>query len=297
MDWKQALVTGLGVGAVYALVAFGITLVYSVSRTLNFAHGEVLTVGVFLALTSSFFDLPTWQAIAVGIAGAILVGVLLERVVFYPLRRAPESLGWLLGVLIFAAVVTNATARIWGQRNYSTEVLGVGRALGADSTIQWGDVFFSSIYLWLLVTGVVLMIALDWMLRRTAFGRAVRAVAHRRRTAALMGVDVERTMVIVFGLAAGIGALAGILIAPLTFISVQLGPLFTFKALTAAVLGGLGSARGAFAGGLALGVVEQFASLAGVTAGYRDVIAFAVLVAALVARPAGLAGRVVMERR
>lgn len=297
MSILQAIVTGLGVGSVYALIAFGITIVYAVSRTLNFAHGEVLTVGVFLALTSAYFDLPAWQGIAVGIAGSVIVGVLLERVVFHPLRRAPESLGWLLGVLIFAAALTNGSARLWGQRNYSAEVLGVGRALGAGRIVRWGGAVFPSIYLWLLATGLVLMVVLDLMLRRTAFGRAVRAVAHGRRTAALMGIDVERTMVAAFALAAGLGALAGILNAPLTFVSVQLGSFFTFKGLTAAVLGGLGSARGAFVGGLALGVVEQLAVVGGVTAGYRDVIAFGVLIAALLVRPAGLAGRVVVERR
>lgn len=296
-DLAQALVIGLGVGAVYALIAFGITLVYAVSRTLNFAHGEVLTVGVFLALTAAFFDLPPWQGIVVGIAGAIILGVLLERLVFHPLRRSPESMAWLLGVLIFAAVVTNGSARLWGQRNYNSEILGVGSALGADDIVTWGDVVLPSIYLWLLAAGAVLMVGLDVLLRRTAFGRAVRAVAHDRRTAALMGIDVERTMVIVFALAAGLGGLAGILNAPLTFVSVQLGPFFTFKGLTAAVLGGLGSARGAFAGGLALGVVEQLAILAGVTAGYRDVIAFGVLILALMLRPAGLAARQVVVRR
>ena len=139
------------------------------------------------------------------------------------------------------------------------------------------------------------MVALDLLLRRTAFGRAVRAVAHSRRTAALMGIDTERTMVIAFGLAAGLGALAGIMFSPLTFVQVQLGSLFTFKGLAAAVIGGLGSARGAFLGGLVLGLVEQEA-LIYVRAGYRDAIAFAVLILVLVLRPAGIMGRVVEER-
>lgn len=296
MDALQALVTGLGVGSVYALIAFGVSLVYAVSRTLNFAHGEVLTVGVFLALTAAFVDLPAWQAIGVGIAGAVLLGVVLERAVFRPIRRAPESMSWLLGVLIFAAVVTNGADRIWGHRNYSSDTL-LGGSLGANDIVRWGDVVFPAIYIWLFATGAVLMVALDVLLRRTAFGRAVRAVAHDRRTAALMGIDVERTMVLAFALAAGLGGVAGVLNSPLTFVSVQLGPFFTFKGLTAAVLGGLGSARGAFAGGLALGVVEQMATLAGVSAGYRDVIAFAVLIAVLLVRPAGLLGRVVEARR
>lgn len=295
MEHWQALVTGLGVGAVYALIAFGISIVYATSRTLNFAHGEVLTVGVFLALTAVFFDLPPWQGIVIGTAGAIVIGVLLEKVVFYPLRRAPESLAWLLGLLIVAAVLTNGAARIWGQRNYGPQALGVGNALGADSIVRLGDVVFPAIYVWLFLTGVVLMLTLDLLLRRTAFGRAVRAVAHSRRTAALMGIDTERTMVLAFGLAAGLGAIAGIMNSPLTFVSVQLGPFFTFKGLAAAVIGGLGSARGAFLGGLVLGVVEQTAGIY-VRAGYRDAIAFGVLILVLMLRPAGIAGRVVEER-
>ena len=295
MEHLEAIVSGLGVGAVYALIAFGISLVYATSRTLNFAHGEVLTVGVFLALTAVFFDLPPWQGIIIGIAGAVLLGVVLEKVVFTPLKRAPESLAWLLGLLIVGAVITNASARIWGQSAYNAEQLGMNSALGGDEIIRWGDVVFPMIYVWLFVAGVVLMVALDLLLRRTAFGRAVRAVAHSRRTAALMGIDTERTMVIAFGLAAGLGALAGIMFSPLTFVQVQLGALFTFKGLAAAVIGGLGSARGAFIGGLVLGLIEQEA-LIYVRAGYRDAIAFGVLILVLMLRPAGIMGRVIEER-
>ncbi len=295
MEHFQALVLGLGVGAVYALIAFGISLVYATSRTLNFAHGEVLTVGVFLSLTAVFFDLPPWQGIIIGIAGAVLLGVVLEKVVFTPLKRAPESLSWLLGLLIVGAVITNGSARIWGQSAYNAEQLGIGSALGLDHIFHIGGAVLPAIYIWLFTAGVVLMIALDLLLRRTAFGRAVRAVAHSRRTAALMGIDTERTMVIAFGLAAGLGALAGIMFTPLTFVQVQLGALFTFKGLAAAVIGGLGSARGAFLGGLVLGLVEQEA-LIYVRAGYRDAIAFGVLILVLMLRPAGIMGRVVEER-
>ena len=295
MEQLEALVSGLGVGAVYALIAFGISLVYATSRTLNFAHGEVLTVGVFLALTAVYFDLPAWQGIIVGVAGAVILGIALEKLVFTPLKRAPESLAWLLGLLIVASVITNASARIWGAHAYNTEKLGIGSALGADHIIRWGDIVFPTIYLWLFVAGVVVMIGLDYLLRRTAFGRAVRAVAHSRRTAALMGIDTERTMVYAFGLAAALGAIGGVMYSPVTTVQVQLGAFFTFKGLAAAVIGGLGSARGAFLGGLVLGVVEQQA-LVYVRAGYRDAIAFGVLILILMLRPAGIMGRVVEER-
>ncbi|MFY9587905.1 MAG: branched-chain amino acid ABC transporter permease [Actinomycetota bacterium] len=295
MEQVEALVIGLGVGAVYALIAFGISLVYATSRTLNFAHGEVLTVGVFLALTAVYFDLPAWQGIIVGVAGAVILGIALEKLVFTPLKRAPESLAWLLGLLIVASVITNASARIWGARAYNTEKLGIGSALGADRIIRWGDIVFPTIYLWLFVAGVIVMIGLDYMLRKTAFGRAVRAVAHSRRTAALMGIDTERTMIYAFGLAAALGAIGGVMYSPVTTVQVQLGAFFTFKGLAAAVIGGLGSARGAFLGGLVLGVVEQQA-LVYVRAGYRDAIAFGVLILILMLRPAGIMGRVVEER-
>ena len=303
MAHLQAIVSGLGIGAVYALIAFGISLVYATSRTLNFAHGEVIVVGVFLALTAVFFDLPPWQGIIIGIAGAVLLGVLLEKVVFTPLRRAPESLAWLLGLLIVAAVVTNGAARIWGQRAYNAQLIGVGDALGRNHFLCIGGrdangctgVNFPALYVWLFVAGVVVMVGLDVLLRRTAFGRAVRAVAHSRRTAALMGVDTERTMVWAFGLASALGAIGGIMFSPLTAVQVQLGAFFTFKGLAAAVIGGLGSARGAFLGGLVLGVVEQSAGVY-VRAGYRDAIAFGVLILLLMVRPAGIAGRVVEER-
>src|SRR5919109_633859 len=194
-----------------------------------------------------------------------------------------------IGLGIVASVITNASARIWGARAYNTERLGLGSALGADHIIRWGDVVFPTIYLWLFVAGVIVMIGLDYLLRRTAFGRAVRAVAHSRRTAALMGIDTERTMVYAFGLAAALGAIGGVMYSPVTTVQVQLGAFFTFKGLAAAVIGGLGSARGAFLGGLVLGVVEQQA-LVYVRAGYRDAIAFGVLILILMLRTAGIMG-------
>lgn len=298
-DLAQALVSGLGTGAVYALVAFGISLVYATSRTLNFAHGDVVAVGVFVSLTVVAADLPAWQGIAAGIAGAALLGVALERIVAAPGRAADPGAAAgarMLGLLIAAAVIAAAAARIWGVRTYDAEQLGVGGALGADDIWRWGDVAIPAIFVWLLAAGLAVAAALDAMLRRTAFGRAVRAIAHDPQAAALCGVDVARTATIAFALAAALGAAGAVLYTPLTFLSVGLGQLFTFKGLAAAVIGGLASARGALAGGLALGVAEQVSGL-WIRAGYRDAVAFALLILVLLARPAGLLGRPVVERR
>lgn len=295
-DLAQAILSGLGTGAVYALIAFGITLVYATSRTLNFAHGEVATVGVFAALTIVYVGFPPWQGIIVGIAVAALLGIVVRLVVFAPGERAGASDAWLLGTLVAAGAIANGAAVAFGARTYGTEQLGIGTALGADSVLRLGDTAVASIFVWLALAGLSIAAALDIMLRKTSFGRAVRAIAHDARTASLCGIDVPRTATRSFALASALGAAGAILYTPLTFVSTGLGQFFTFKGLAAAVVGGLGSARGALAGGLALGVAEQVAAL-WLRAGYRDAVSLGLLIAVLVVRPAGLFGTPVVERR
>lgn len=284
--FEQSLVAGLGVGAVYALVAYGISLVWSVSKTLNFAHGDVLMVGVFASLVALTAGASGPVALLLAVAVAVLLGVVLEKAVFYPLRERPGSLAWVLGVVIFAAILRNAGILVFESRSYPLPF-----ALGGDAAISIpGGAVFRETYLWVIGIALGAAAGLEVLMSRTAFGRAVRAVAHSRPVAELMGVNSERVMTATFALAAGIGALAGLLIAPLTFVSVSLGWLFTLKGFAAAVLGGIGKARGALAGGLVLGIVENLAA-PWVAAGYRDVIAFALLIAVLVARPEGLLQR------
>lgn len=284
---EQSLVAGIGTGAVYALIAYGISLTWSVSKTLNFAHGDVLMTGVFVSFVALLSGASGPFALLVAVAAAALLGVLLEKSVFYPLRDSRSSLAWVLGVVIFAAMLRNAGIVIFEARAYPAPF-----SLGGSAAVTLpGGAVFRTTYLWVIGTALVAAFILELLMSKTYFGRAVRAVASSREVAELMGINSERVMTIVFALAAGIGTLAGLLIAPLTFVSVSLGWLFTLKGFAAAVLGGIGRPRGALAGGLLLGVAENLAA-PWVAAGYRDAIAFAMLIAVLVFRPKGL-----LERR
>lgn len=298
----QVIVAGLGTGAVYALIAYGISLVWAVSRTLNFAHGDILMVGVFSSLIALSIGTSGTAAIAIAILVGAALGVALNRSVFSPLRASRGSLTWILGVVVFAAVIRNVATLIFESRSYPAPF-----SLGGDGhvSIPGGAVFRAS-YLWVFAIAFVAGLGLELGLRRTAFGRSVRAVAASRTTAELMGIDTEKVMTIVFALAAATGTLAGLLIAPVTFVSVSLGWLFTLKGFVAAVLGGMGSGKGALIGGLALGLMEQglvLVELAGnrsiapaFAAGYRDAYVFLLLIAVLLFRPRGLVGTVSTDR-
>ena len=289
----QALVSGIGTGAVYALIAFGISLTWLVTRTLNFAHGDVLMVGVFASFVALAFGSSAVTALVVAVAVGAVLGLALEKSVFFPLRKRPGSLVWLLGVVLFAAVLRAVGIAVFESRSYpppfSFGTEGIDLRAGAVVPVQ---------YLWIGGVAITAALVLDFVMSRTHFGRAVRAIAVSREVAELMGVNTERIMAVTFAVAAAAGTLAGLFIAPVTFVSASLGWVFTLKGFTAAVLGGIGRIRGALVGGFLLGIFEQaLAALEATTgagwlqAGYRDAGVFLLLIAVLVVKPGGLSSR------
>lgn len=289
----QALVSGIGTGAVYALIAFGISLTWLVTRTLNFAHGDVLMVGVFASFVALAIGASAITALVIAVLAGALLGLALEKSVFFPLRKRPGSLTWLLGVVLFAAVLRAAGIAVFESRSYpppfSFGTEGIDLPAGAVVPVQ---------YLWIAGIAIAAAVVLDYVMSHTHYGRAVRAIASSRDVAELMGVNTERIMAVTFAVAAAAGTLAGLLIAPVTFVSASLGWVFTLKGFTAAVLGGIGRIRGALLGGFLLGLFEQgLAALEASTgagwlqAGYRDAAVFLLLIVILTVRPAGLSSR------
>jgi len=294
--FEQALIAGIGTGAVYALIAYGISLVWSVSRTMNFAHGDILMVSVFVSFVALFMGVSGPGALLLALCVSIGLGVLLQKAVFYPLRKRKGSLTWVLGVVIFGAILRNIGVALFESRSYPAPF-----AIGGESTFDLpGGAVLRGTYIWVIAICVVAAVLLDLTMTRTAFGRSIRAVAHSRDAAELMGIDSEKVMTSTFALAAVIGTLAGLLMAPLTFISASLGLLITLKGFTAAVLGGIGRGRGALAGGLIVGISEQLLAVSEFTApqwlapylaaGYRDAMTFGILIVVLVVRPQGIFG-------
>jgi branched-chain amino acid transport system permease protein len=292
--YLQQLINGLTVGALYALIALGYTMVYGVLEMINFAHGDVFMVGSFLGLVVLALLGPSGAAGGLAIVlvavyvGAMVgcgaLGVAIERVAYRPVRGA-SRLGPLISALGVSLFIQNAVMLLVGARPKPFPQLIPKQLYHA------GGAVFTNVQLLLLATALLLMIGLDQFVRRTRWGKAMRAVAQDAEAAGFMGVEVNRVIALTFligsVLAAGAGVMVGLYYGIIDFF---MGYVAGLKAFTAAVLGGIGNLRGAMVGGLLLGVVESFGA-GFVGAHWRDVIAFAVLITVLVLRPAGLLGQ------
>ncbi len=282
----QQLLNALFLGAVYALFAVGYTLVFGVLDILNLAHAAIYMIAAFTAYSLAAQGLPLPFAAAIAIAMAGVIGIALDRVAFAPLRR--RNAGTLVPLIssIGVAIIIGAVARgIYGidERHF---VEG-----GLDAMpIHLGPVTFTTVEAVLLATALGLMFGLSYVLRATALGRNIRAVAQDRVAAALLGVDLERTIAATFFIASALGGAAGILTGlEYNAVSLDMGSQIELKGLAVIVLGGMGSITGAVIGGFAIGVVETLAVAYGLSA-WRDALTFGVMFLILVARPAGIFG-------
>ena len=277
------VLNGVVIGSVYALIALGFSLVFGVANIINFAQGALLMLGAFLAFTFINLGLPIVAAGALSILATSFVGLLIERLALRPLRNAPY-IAPLLSTLAIAVIFDTGAEIIW-----SAEIQSFPSPL---SKYVWfvGGAFLSGVDLAIMATALAIMVGLSLFLARTWTGRALRATAQDPEAASQMGIDVAAMRQLAFALAGGLGALAGILVG-MYYQSVfpQMGVPFGIKGFAAALLGGLASIPGAIVGGLALGILESLAS-GYVGEGYRDLVAYSVLLAVLVVRPQGLLG-------
>ncbi len=296
--WALQFSNGLVLGGVYALIALGYTLVYGILFMINFAHGEIVMFGAY----AGFFVLAACDALGftksnqvatlllvfgAGMLVSMLMGVGLERIAYRPLRNAPRLVP--LITAIGASVFLQETSRlIFGApiRVYVKPPLLQGAfTLPGNISIPTTGVF-------VILSSLVLMVLLYWLVQRTTTGRAMRAVATNKEAAALMGVSVDRIIVITFAIGSILAGAAGVM---LGFHNSQINSTMGFfpgiKAFTAAVLGGIGNIPGAMLGGLILGLAEALGpSLLGIPSQYKDVIAFTLLVLVLIFRPQGILG-------
>lgn len=282
----QTIVNGITVGGLYALIAIGFSLVFSILDIINFAHGSFYMVGAVAALVlHASFGVPFWLSFAGGLAAAAAVGVLTEWLSCRPLRRrgAPH-IAFLLSTLGMQLALDNGALLLFGARTrpFPPPV--------PDRTFMLMGVRFTLFDLVVLLTTVGLLVALELFLRRTRTGKAIRATAQNPMAAGLMGVDVDAINSITFAVSAALGAASGVLVG-IYYNSVyaSMGFLAGLKGFVAAVLGGMGSLTGAVLGGLLLGIFEN-AGTAVLGAGWRDIIAFTILILVLIARPSGLLG-------
>ncbi|HXA42869.1 MAG TPA: branched-chain amino acid ABC transporter permease [Candidatus Solibacter sp.] len=304
----QQLVNGLTLGAIYALIALGYSMVYGVLELINFAHGDVFMFGAFVTVgVVSVFGLHAGSGLAVVVPVLLLALVLsflvcavlgfsIEKVAYRPLRSAPR-----LAPLI-SAVGVSFVLEAWVATFVSSRSLQIPELLPGSIKIFLG-VSISYVQILMLVVSVLMMVGLTVLVRYSRLGRGMRAVAQDREAAALMGVNLDQTISFTFIIGSGLAAVAGLLWTLLLPVGNVMGFLAGLKAFTAAVIGGIGNIPGAMVGGFALGLAEAFgASYASnlscgfFNSGYQNAIAFAFLVVMLIFRPRGILGATVSDR-
>ena len=282
-QFLQFLLTGLTVGAIYALVALGFAIIYNASHVLNFAQGEFVMIGGMAAAGFVEAGLPLPLAALFAVAGAMLVGLALEKLAVEPARGAPVVT--LIIITIGASILLRGLATlVWDKKIHSVP------AFSGEAPLRLGGATLLPQTLWVLGATVLTVALLWWFFNRTLTGKAILAVSHNRLAAQLMGISVRRVLLVSFGLSAALGALAGVLIAPISFTSWDVGVMLGLKGFAAAILGGMGSGPGAIIGGLALGLIEALGA-GYLSSAYKDVFAFVIILAALIFLPDGLAGR------
>ena len=298
-EFLQQLINGLAVGGIYALVALGYTMVYGVLKLINFAHGDIFTIGAYLGMTllvSGGLSGSMTPVLAVGVVGVIVFGLggplggALERVAYRPLRKA-NRLAAVVSALGASIVFQNAVMLIYGARVYVYP-----ENLIPTLTFNIFGLNVPLMRVIVIVSSLVLMLALYAFINRTRMGTAIRAVAIDQGAARLMGINVDRVISLVFFIGAGLGGVAGVMVG--TYygqIDFTMGWSYGLKAFTAAILGGIGNIPGAMIGGLLLGVIEALGA-SYLAMAWKDAIAFLVLILILIIRPTGLLGERVADK-
>ena len=277
----QLAISGISMGALYGLIALGFVMIWNTAAVVNFAQGEFAMLAMFFAYTAHVgFGINVWLAIGIAVAATAALGYLIERGLVRPLRRA-DPLTVIMMTIGLQIFLSNGAKFIWG-----TQPQAFPSYFGERSFHVLGVVVSPQS---IAVIGVVsaLAVLLHWMSQYTRLGKSLRAVAQDRETSALMGIRIDRVVASGFAISAALAAIAGVLMAPLVFVAADVGLPLLVKSFIAAVIGGFGSYPGALIGGLLIGVLDNMAGFY-VSADYRDVVLFAVLIVILLFRPEGL---------
>jgi len=298
-EFFQQLTNGLAVGSIYALIALGYTMVYGVLKLINFAHGDLFTIGAYLGMTllasfalhetiGPFLGLIVLALMVMGLVA--ILGAIVERTAYRPLRESPR-LSAVVSALGASIFLQNAVMLIYGARFqvYPEDLI-------PETSIDLFGLYIPAVRILVLFVSLALMAALFIFIQKTRIGTAIRAAAIDQDAARLMGIDVNRVILLVFLIGPALGGAAGLLVG-LQYgqINFTMGWTYGMKAFTAAILGGIGNIPGAMLGGLILGVIEALGS-AYISIAWKDAIAFFVLILILIVRPTGLLGERVADK-
>lgn len=292
MQFLSYLVNGVSLGSIYAVIALGYTMVYGIARMLNFAHGDIIMVGGYVAfIVMTDLGLPALAAILAAMLACTLLGILIERLAYRPLRAAP-SLAVLITAIGVSYLLQNLALLIWGSapRSFTSVVTLKPLRFFDGQLVITGEEVVS------ILVSAVIMVVLNLFVNKTKMGHAMQAVSEDRGAAQLMGINVNATITLTFAIGSGLAAVAGVLLCS-AYPSLQptTGAMPGIKAFTAAVFGGIGSIPGAMVGGVLLGIIEILGK-AYISTQLADAIVFAVLIVVLLVRPTGLLGKKTNEK-
>ncbi len=280
----QYLLSGLAIGGIYALVALGFHLMWTVAKAVNFAQGDTLMIGALLTLVALDSGVSMWVAVPLAVAAAAVFGAVLERLAMRPFAANASSIGWMLTTIAVGMMVESLATMHLG---------GFSRALPSPGVERSVSIMGVGIYpqeLLIPVVAVAIMVGLTVLQRYTMIGRSMRAVARDRDGAALMGINVNKIIAFSFALAAALGAGAGILVAPVIQVSATMGLLLGLKGFAVAIIGGITSAGGVVLAGFAYGIIEKTVEGVASTAA-REIVGFGLMIVVLLIFPQGLFGK------
>ena len=293
MNLINSLISGLSLGSVYAIIALGYTMVYGISKMLNFAHGDVIMVGGYVSfILTMYAGLNGWVALVIAMAACTILGILIERLAYRPLRGT-GSLAVLITAIGVSYFLQNSALLIWGANpRVFTSLFN-----GIDTIhLAGGQLTITAESLFTIIANIIIMIALTLFVSKTKAGKAMRAVSEDNGAAQLMGINVNQSISLTFAIGSGLAAVAGVLMcSAYPVLMPTTGAMPGIKAFTAAVFGGIGSIPGAMIGGLILGIIEIL-SRAYISTELSDAIVFACLIVVLLVKPTGLLGKKISEK-
>lgn len=293
MSFLSYLINGVSLGSIYAIIALGYTMVYGIAKMLNFAHGDVIMIGAFVVLNAlNVMNLPVIPAILVAVVGCTVLGVVIERVAYRPLRNASSPLAVLITAIGVSYLLQNIALLIFGADTVSFP----NRIALPALSLADGNLVISSVTIVTIVACIVIMAGLILFINKTKAGQAMLAVSEDKGAAQLMGINVDGTIALTFAIGSALAAIAGFLLCTAyPSLNPYTGSMPGIKAFVAAVFGGIGSVPGAMIGGILLGIIEIFAK-AYISSQMADAIVFAVLIVVLLVKPTGLLGKKIQEK-
>ena len=289
-EFLQFVLTGITTGAIYGLIALGFNVLYNATDLINFAQGEfVMLGGLGFYTLGTVLGWPAAAAFAAAVGIVSLLGLLLERVALRPVKK-PDPLTLIIITVGASIFLRGVAMRLWGKDPYS-----VAGLTASTEPVRIGGAALMPQSLWIVGIVVAFMTGLHLFGKRTLTGKAMEACAIHRNAAWILGIPSDRMVLLAFALSAGLGAVGGVIIAPITMCSYDMGTMLGLKGFCAAMLGGLGSHWGAALGGVLLGVLESL-GVGYFSSGIKDAVAFLVLLGILIVRPAGLLGAAAVKR-